>query len=128
MTVCSCHVTYTFLSESTLYSCLFNHSQCSNYHWKNFCLEFYLLRSQGLYILRVFGTLSMRCFDQRVLPRPSCCKFILHDFLLLYIVYFHLFFCPYKQWNPMIWLYFFLLLLVLVYARTISKCVVSPNV
>ena len=51
--------------------------------------------SRSLY----FGTLSMRCFDQRVLPRLSWCKFVLHGFWLLYPVCFRLFFYPFEQWN-----------------------------
>ena len=92
-----------------------------------FALNFHILItsiSRFLYFESFWNSFN----ETWVLPRPSWCKFVLHDFWLLYSVCLHLFFYLCEQWNPMVWLHFFLLRLVPVYARTISPCVVSHNV
>ena len=85
LTVCSCHVTYAFQSESTLYSCLnvkelLARSRCEIWRWKIWvCLvkknawitivSSYLLLFIFVYVLREMGSnreMELRWFQWRL--------------------------------------------------------------
>ena len=100
-------------------------------HWNNFCLE---LADFSYFDFKVFIFWEfLELFQWDVLIRGYC--HVCHDASSFFMIFDYYIWSVFLYFSirlnseiPIVWLHFFLLLLVPVYARTISECLVSHNV